>query len=65
MRAVGVLATGALAPAAAEQTWAGEDEAAFLGGFGSDYCSNNTEDESRNYLDRVRRSHAMRVTSCA
>ena len=35
MRSVGVHATGALAPPAAEQRWAGEEDAAFLGGFGS------------------------------
>ena len=33
MRAVGVLATGALAPPAAEQAWDGENESAFLSGF--------------------------------
>ena len=31
MRAVGVVRTGALAPAAAEQRWEGEGDAAFLG----------------------------------
>ena len=30
---------GALAPAAAEQRWEGEEDASFLGGFGSDFCS--------------------------
>ena len=52
MRAVGVLATGALAPPAAEQAWDGENESAFLGGFGSDYCSGNVDDLKYNHLDR-------------
>jgi len=52
MRAVGIYATGALAPAAAEQRWEGEADAAFLGGFGSDFCSGDIDDASRNYLDR-------------
>ena len=53
MRAVGVLGTGALAPAAPSQTWASEADAAFLGGFGSDYCSGELDDPSRNHLDRA------------
>ena len=53
MRSVGVLATGALAPAAVEQTWSGEDDAAFLGGFGSDFCSGDISDMARNHLDRA------------
>ena len=53
MRSVGVLATGALAPAAAEQDWEGEADAAFLGGFGSDYCSGDIVDAARNHLDRA------------
>ena len=44
MRAVGVLATGALAAPAAEQRWEGEDASAFLGGFGSDFCSGDIDD---------------------
>ena len=44
---------GALAPAAAEQRWEGEEDAAFLGGFGSDFCSGDIDDASRNYLDRA------------
>jgi len=53
MRSVGVLATGALARPAAEQDWAGEEQSAFLGGFGSDFCSNDIVDDSRNYKDRA------------
>ena len=53
MRSVGVLATGALAPAADEQTWRGEEESSFLGGFGSDFCSGDIDDMSRNHLDRA------------
>ena len=55
MRAVGVLATGALAPPTAEQLqkdWSGAGDIGFLGGFGSDYCSRNIQDPARNYLDR-------------
>jgi len=52
MRAVGVYQTDALAPPAAEQRWEGEDEHAFLGGFGSDFCSGQIDDASRNHLDR-------------
>ena len=59
MRAVGVLATGALSPPSTEQLqqkhrkWAGiDDSIGFLGGFGSDYCSRNIHDPARNYLDR-------------
>lgn len=69
MRAVGVLATQALSPPSEEQlqrTWAGYEECAFLGGFGSDYCSGDIEDASRIYKDRgeqilicVRRAQSM------
>lgn len=59
MRAVGVLATGVLSPPSTDQlqqkdrTWTGmDDDIGFLGGFGSDYCSRNIQDPSRNYLDR-------------
>jgi phosphoglycolate phosphatase-like HAD superfamily hydrolase len=52
MRAVGILATGVLSRKAAEQDWDGENDAAFLGGFGSDYCSGDLSDYTRNYKDR-------------
>lgn len=55
MRAVGVWQTGALAPPAGDQTerrWPGSDEVGFLGGFGSDFCSGDIDDPTRNYLDR-------------
>ena len=65
MRAVGVLRTGALSPAVPEQSWDGEEDAAFLGGFGSDYCSNDIADFRRNHLDRAEqlRIAASRVQS--
>lgn len=52
MRSVGIAATNALAPPAPSQSWAGEEDAAFLGGFGSDYCSNDIVNADRNFLDR-------------
>ncbi|CAB9505256.1 haloacid dehalogenase-like hydrolase [Seminavis robusta] len=57
MRAVGVLETRALAPPSPEQMernykWPGAQDIGFLGGFGSDYCSRDIQDISRNYLDR-------------
>jgi phosphoglycolate phosphatase-like HAD superfamily hydrolase len=56
MKAVGIWDTGALAPASAEQLetgkWKGSEDFSFVGGFGSDYCSRDIDDESRNYLDR-------------
>ena len=69
MRAVGVLQTNALSPASEEQlerTWHKEDDCAFLGGFGSDFCSGDLEDTTRNWKDRgeqiliaVRRAQSM------
>ena len=52
MRSVGIAATGALSPPAPSQSWAGEEDAAFLGGFGSDFCSNDISNDDRNFLDR-------------
>jgi phosphoglycolate phosphatase-like HAD superfamily hydrolase len=52
MRAVGILKTGVFAPKAADQNWEGEDHDAFLGGFGSCYCSGDIHDMSRLYKDR-------------
>jgi phosphoglycolate phosphatase-like HAD superfamily hydrolase len=57
MRAVGILDTQALAPPSQEQLdgamqWPGAEHIGFLGGFGSDYCSRNIQDLTRNYLDR-------------
>jgi hypothetical protein len=57
MRAVGILATGALAPPCSTQSsekWPGSEHIGFLGGFGSDFCSGNIDDLARNYLDRSR-----------
>mmetsp|Transcript_19478 Transcript_19478/g.33038 ORF Transcript_19478/g.33038 Transcript_19478/m.33038 type:complete len:428 (+) Transcript_19478:36-1319(+) len=52
MRACGIYQTGVLHPRAPDQMWRGEDEHAFLGGFGSDYCSGDIDDLSRLYKDR-------------
>ena len=55
MRACGIVTLGVLARSALEQEqqqWPGEDTAAFLGGFGSDFCSGNLADESRIHKDR-------------
>ena len=53
MRAVGVWDTKALSPPSKAQTnWPGTEEIAFLGGFGSDFCSGNIQDIARNHLDR-------------
>ena len=57
MRAVGVLQTNALSPASEEQrmrTWGNGayEDCAFLGGFGSDYCSGDLDDLTRNWKDR-------------
>lgn len=55
MRAVGIWDAGAFAPASAKQRqreWEGTEDVAFLGGFGSDYCSRNIKDAARNHLDR-------------
>lgn len=66
MRATGIFATGALSAAASDQAFVGDSASAFLGGFGSDYCSGDIEDLSRNYKDRgeqialaYRRAEAM------
>ena len=53
MRACGVLETKCLHPPAASQQWDGANEYAFLGGFGSDYCSGDIEDVTRIYKDRA------------
>jgi phosphoglycolate phosphatase-like HAD superfamily hydrolase len=54
MRAVGIFQTNALAPPSDSQTrvWKNSQDIAFLGGFGSDYCSRNILDADRNFLDR-------------
>jgi len=52
MRACGIVQTGVFSPKAQDQTWRGEDEDAFLGGFGSCYCSGNIHDTSRIWKDR-------------
>mmetsp|Transcript_11575 Transcript_11575/g.13625 ORF Transcript_11575/g.13625 Transcript_11575/m.13625 type:complete len:334 (+) Transcript_11575:43-1044(+) len=67
MQAVGVTATNALAPPSKEQlerrTWPGADHLGFLGGFGSDYCSGNIDDDDRNHLDRAEQI-AIAVRRC-
>lgn len=53
MRAVGIWDTGALSsPCPTQKRWSGTEDIAFLGGFGSDYCSGNIDDLDRNFLDR-------------
>lgn len=53
MKAVGIYDTGALAePCDTQRVWEGTQEIAFLGGFGSDFCSGNIVDLDRNHLDR-------------
>jgi len=55
MDAVGILDTGALhPPCQTQKEWPGTQHLAFLGGFGSDYCSGNIDDLARNHLDRCR-----------
>jgi phosphoglycolate phosphatase-like HAD superfamily hydrolase len=78
MKAVGILDTQALSPPSPEQQqlptikmpWPGAEEMGFLGGFGSDYCSRNIHDLTRNYLDRgeqiaiaARRCQSMLLSS--
>jgi phosphoglycolate phosphatase-like HAD superfamily hydrolase len=53
MRATGILATGALYSLPEDSKWLGEEKTAFLGGFGSDFCSGNIDDLSRLYKDRA------------
>lgn len=56
MKSMGIWDTNALSDASKEQrakkTWSGSEDIAFLGGFGSDYCSGNIVDYDRNHLDR-------------
>lgn len=60
MKAVGIWDTAALYGPSPEQQdqkllslWPGSEDLAFLGGFGSDYCSGDVDDPTRNYLDRA------------
>lgn len=53
MRAVGLIRTGAFTAAARDQQqWPSLENEAILGGFGSDFCSNDIDDQSRLYKDR-------------
>lgn len=53
MKAVGIYDTNALSPPCPSQKkWTGTEHIAFLGGFGSDYCSGNIDDLQYNHLDR-------------
>jgi len=66
MKAVGVLDTKALSdpcPDQLKRNWQGTNHLAFLGGFGSDYCSGNIDDDDRNYLDRAEQI-AIAVRRC-
>jgi len=53
MDAVGIWETRALSPPCSTQKqWQGTESIAFLGGFGSDYCSGDIDNLDRNHLDR-------------
>lgn len=53
MRAVGLFKLDVFSPAAKEQkVWAGEEDTALLGGFGSDFCTPTSDDHSRLSKDR-------------
>eukprot|EP01038_Epipyxis_sp_PR26KG_P010524 gene10524-14139_t len=52
MRATGILQTKALSRKSHLQTWNTENDASFLGGFGSDYCSGDIENSAMIYRDR-------------
>eukprot|EP00980_Cylindrotheca_fusiformis_P012529 scaffold3079_cov119-Cylindrotheca_fusiformis.AAC.5 len=53
MKAVGIFDTNALSPPCPTQRqWPGVEDYAFLGAFGSDYCSGDIENIERNHLDR-------------
>lgn len=53
MDAVGILDTKCLTPPCdSQQLWPGSEDIAFLGGFGSDYCSGDIDNLDRNHLDR-------------
>lgn len=53
MRATGILATGILHSLPEDTRWEGEEKTAFLGGFGSDFCSGDIDDLTRLYKDRA------------
>jgi phosphoglycolate phosphatase-like HAD superfamily hydrolase len=52
MRACGIYSTGVLGLKATDQGFDGENDHAFLGGFGSDYCSGDLDDPTRPVKDR-------------
>lgn len=52
MRATGIFHTNILTRKSPHQTWSGDEDAAFLGGFGSDHCSCNIDDPTMSYKDR-------------
>lgn len=56
MDVLGIFDTGALSPPCVatqrSRTWQDTEHVAFLGGFGSDFCSGNIDDPDRNHLDR-------------
>ena len=57
MHALGIFDTGALTslskpPRLGGRVWEGMEDKRFLGGFGSDFCSGDIDDPTRNYLDR-------------
>jgi phosphoglycolate phosphatase-like HAD superfamily hydrolase len=52
MRATGIFQSNIFTHKADDQTWVGDDDASFLGGFGSDHCSCNIDDATMAYKDR-------------
>ena len=57
MHALGIFDAGALTslsqpPRLGGRVWEGMEDKRFLGGFGSDFCSGDIDDPTRNYLDR-------------
>eukprot|EP00804_Cyclotella_cryptica_P026788 CCRYP_007980-RA/>CCRYP_007980-RA protein AED:0.13 eAED:0.13 QI:0/-1/0/1/-1/1/1/0/234 len=66
MRALGLYDTGAFTPLNGPQggkEWDGVEHIKFLGGFGSDFCSGDIDNDDRNYLDRGERI-AICVNRC-
>lgn len=52
MNALGIYDAGCLTSFSSGKVWPGTEDFPFLGGFGSDFCSGDIDDPTRNYLDR-------------
>lgn len=52
MNALGIYNAGCLTSFSSGREWPGTEDFPFLGGFGSDFCSGDIDDPTRNYLDR-------------